>query len=75
MKINTKAVRGCLQAFDFQTLFREHLGWDVYKAQLDIHIDGQTYSLRADARLCRVSEDVQGTDPQVICSLGLKEFK
>jgi superfamily II DNA or RNA helicase/REP element-mobilizing transposase RayT len=30
-------------------------------------------SLRADARLCRVTEDVDGTEPQVICSLGLKK--
>ena len=28
-------------------------------------------SLRADARLCRVSENVESTEPQVICSLGL----
>ncbi len=47
MKINTKAVRDCLKAFDFQTLFREHLGWDIHKAQLDILRDGQIYSLHA----------------------------
>ncbi len=29
-------------------------------------------SLRADARLCRVTEDQESTEPQVICSLGLK---
>ena len=29
-------------------------------------------SLRADARLCRVAEDVESTEPQVICSLGLR---
>lgn len=29
-------------------------------------------SLRADARLCRVTEDVEGAEPQVICSLGLR---
>ena len=32
-------------------------------------------ALRADARLCRVSENVESTEPQVICSLGLKECK
>ncbi len=30
-------------------------------------------SLRADARLCRVAEDVESNEPQVICSLGLKD--
>ncbi len=32
-------------------------------------------SLRADARLCRVVEDVASTEPQVICSLGLRNTK
>jgi hypothetical protein len=30
-------------------------------------------SLRADARLCRVTEEQESTEPQVICSLGLRE--
>jgi len=30
-------------------------------------------SLRADARLCRVAEDIEATEPQVICSLGLRK--
>ena len=30
-------------------------------------------SLRADGRLCRVAEDGESTEPQVICSLGLRE--
>jgi hypothetical protein len=30
-------------------------------------------SLRADARLCRVAEAVESTEPQVICSLGLRK--
>ena len=30
-------------------------------------------SLRQDARLCRVSETVESNEPQVICSLGLKD--
>lgn len=47
MKINPQAVRDCLKAFDFSTLFREHLGWDAHKAQLAIPIDGQTYTLNA----------------------------
>jgi len=30
-------------------------------------------ALRQDARLCRVSEDVEWTEPQVICSMGLRK--
>ena len=30
-------------------------------------------SLRQDARLCRVAEDAQTAEPQVICSMGLRE--
>ena len=30
-------------------------------------------ALRRDARLCRVAEDVESSEPQVICSLGLKK--
>jgi superfamily II DNA or RNA helicase len=30
-------------------------------------------SLRADARLCRVTEDAESAEPQVICSLGLRK--
>ncbi len=31
------------------------------------------FNLRADARLCRVSETVESNEPQVICSLGLRQ--
>ena len=30
-------------------------------------------SLRADARLCRVAEDVESAEPRLICSLGLRK--
>ena len=30
-------------------------------------------ALRQDARLCRVTEDMETTEPQVICSLGLRD--
>ena len=30
-------------------------------------------SLRRDARLCRVTEDLETTEPQVICSMGLRD--
>ena len=50
MKIDVAAVRKCLKAFDFQTLFREHLGWDNHQAQLDIPVGGNTVSLTAVAQ-------------------------
>jgi hypothetical protein len=51
---------------------------DTLNRQLKSGIGNQTLadlvmSLRADARLCRVAENVEATEPQVICSLGLKE--
>jgi superfamily II DNA or RNA helicase len=50
---------------------------DTLNRQLKSGISNQTLaelvlSLRADARLCRVAENVESTEPQVICSLGLK---
>ena len=38
--IDFSAARNCLKAFDFATLFREHLGWDNHKAGLDITLNG-----------------------------------
>ncbi|MBI2265269.1 MAG: NgoFVII family restriction endonuclease [Armatimonadetes bacterium] len=51
---------------------------DTLNRQLKSGINNQALaelvvSLRADARLCRVAEDVESTEPQVICSLGLRE--
>jgi len=51
---------------------------DTLNRQLKSGISDQTLgelvvSLRADARLCRVAEDVESTEPQVICSLGLRK--
>jgi len=50
---------------------------DTLNRQLKSGISNQTLaelvlSLHADARLCRVAENVESTEPQVICSLGLK---
>lgn len=50
MKIDVAAVRNCLKSFDFETVFREHLGWDNHQAQLDIPLDGGTVGLRAIAQ-------------------------
>ncbi len=49
---------------------------DTLNRQLKSGITDQTLaelvvSLRQDARLCRVAEDVEAAEPQVICSLGL----
>lgn len=51
---------------------------DILNRQLKGGIGNQALaelvvSLRADARLCRVAEDVESTEPQVICSLGLRK--
>ncbi len=50
---------------------------DTLNRQLKSGISNQALaelvvSLRADARLCRVAEDVDSSEPQVICSLGLR---
>jgi len=50
---------------------------DMLNRQLKSSITDQSLadlvvSLRADARLCRVSEDIDISEPQVICSLGLR---
>lgn len=50
MKIDVAAVRKCLKSFDFQRLFREHLGWDNHQARLDIPVDGDTVRLSAVAQ-------------------------
>ena len=50
MKIDFAAVRQCLKAFDFGTLFREHLGWDRHQARLDIPVESGVISLQAIAQ-------------------------
>lgn len=49
MSINAEQVRRYLQQFDFATLFREELGWEPYKADLHLTIEGTAYTLRAIA--------------------------
>ena len=51
---------------------------DTLNRQLKSGISDQSLaelvvSLRQDARLCRVAEDVEAAEPQVICSLGLRK--
>jgi len=50
MKFDVQAVRSCLKAFDFQTLFREHLGWDNHKQRLEVCVGDQRYVLEAVAQ-------------------------
>jgi hypothetical protein len=50
MKVDVASVRKCLKSFDFNTLFREQLGWDKHVAQLDIPIKNETFSLVAVAQ-------------------------
>ena len=50
MKFDVAKVRKCLKSFDFNTLFREHLGWDRHQATLDIPVDGVTVRLSAVAQ-------------------------
>src|SRR5262249_34671791 len=45
MKFDVATVRRCLKSFDFNTLFREHLGWDKHQAQLDIPMDANPVRL------------------------------
>ena len=49
MKINPSTTKHLLKAFDFQTLFREQLGWDNHHMQLEIAVDGETIPLHAVA--------------------------
>ena len=53
---------------------------DILNRQLKSGIDDATLaelviSLRQDARLCRVTDDDDDAEPQVICSLGLRMTK
>ena len=50
MKFDFAIVRKCLKSFDFNTLFREHLGWDKHQAQLDLPVDDTIVRLSAVAQ-------------------------
>ena len=49
MPLNIHRVRQFLKEFDFPSLFREELGWDLHNAPLEIQLDGQTKKLQAVA--------------------------
>ena len=86
LKAHAEAVKGTL--FDFPELLKAiediykypllQAATDTLNRQLKSGISDQTLyelvvSLRQDARLCRVTEDMETTEPQVICSLGLRD--
>jgi hypothetical protein len=47
MPLNIKRIRTLLQNSDFKTLFVEELGWNRYKAELDVFVDNQSFRLNA----------------------------
>ena len=50
MQVQVDELRPYLQAFDFQHLLVEGLGWDYYNAEpVSVHVDGQDYSLEPAA--------------------------
>ncbi len=50
MKFQPAQVRRCLKAFDFDTLFREHLGWDRAHETVSISTAEHEFSLQAIAQ-------------------------
>lgn len=50
MPVNLNTVRQYLRNFEFKKLFIEELGWDHYKARLDVPVEGQTFILNAVAQ-------------------------
>ena len=50
MQVQVDELRPYLQAFDFQSLLVEGLGWDYYRAEpVSVHVDGHDYSLEPAA--------------------------
>ena len=47
MPLNLEKTRTLLHGFDFNTLFIEELGWDRYKTEFDVSVDGQKFWLNA----------------------------
>ena len=71
MTLDTAAARACVAAGDLRTLFREHLGWDNAQGALAIHIDGETYGLKAVAEKCgfQVFDCSSGPDGRIPSAL------
>jgi len=47
--LNMARARKLLQQYDFENLFIEELGWDRYREELFIEVDGFTFPLAAVA--------------------------
>ena len=45
MTIATEGIRSNLQAFAFEDLFREELGWDTYKQTLSVAVGDTAYGI------------------------------
>jgi len=52
MALSIAEGRNLLTAYEFKTLFIEKLGWNRYKAKLEISVDGKTFTLLAIAEKC-----------------------
>lgn len=50
MQVKFSEARKCLKEFDFQTLFREHLGWDNCGTRVDVNADGSALTLEGVAK-------------------------
>ena len=49
MKLKIERARALLDAFDFQRLFIEEMGWDNYAASLTVAVEGSDFALKACA--------------------------
>ena len=49
MPIDKPRCQQYLKSFNFTTLFIEELGWDRYNGSLQVHVDGDIYTLQAIA--------------------------
>ncbi len=45
MPVDDQRVRQYLKASEFDTLFREELGWNRYRTPLTVIVEGQTFTL------------------------------
>ncbi|MGA1263603.1 MAG: ATP-binding protein, partial [Prochlorothrix sp.] len=55
MALNLQALRHCLQEFEFEALFSEHLGWDHVAERRQLAVDGEVFALRGVADLAGVT--------------------
>jgi len=67
MALSIAEGRNLLTAYDFKTLFIENLGWNRYRARLEIPVDSWTFTLSAIAEKCGMVAFVcdPGTDGRI----------